>query len=290
MLIPLLALALASTADEPKKLLLVTHSGGFIHDSVGVAEDVLTTIGPKHGYTVTTYRFTGDPDKKVKYKESKDAPEKDVTALEKYSTEFRQRTGKMVGPENIGRINAETLKKFDAVLFFTTGNPLTKSETADLLAWVKAGGAFCGTHCATDTLYGEPSYGDMIGGYFRGHPPGVQKVVLKNEDPKHPAATFTNGTEYTDEIYVFHDKPYSRDKIRIIYSATGFNPGANLKRADQDYAISWCKAEGSGKVFYTSFGHKKDVWNDPAFQVHLIGGIDWATGRKPGDATPQGKK
>ena len=48
---------------------------------------------------------------------------------------------------------AETLKKFDCVLFFTTGNPLNDDEVKDLVAWVKAGGAVAGTHCGSDTLY-----------------------------------------------------------------------------------------------------------------------------------------
>jgi type 1 glutamine amidotransferase len=43
-------------------------------------------------------------------------------------------------------------------------------------------------------------------------------------------------------------------------------------------------------VFYTSFGHDHKVWRDARFQKHLFGGLDWAVGRKPGDAAPSGKK
>ena len=128
---------------KPKRLLLVTHSGGFVHDSVAFAEETLKEIGPKHGFDVTCYRFTGDPKREVGGK----------PWLEKYNEDFRKRTGVTVGPENIGRINKDTLKNFDVVLFFTTGSqrnkqsPLTDEELADLLAWVEAGGAFAGTHC-----------------------------------------------------------------------------------------------------------------------------------------------
>src|SRR5689334_19853683 len=59
--------ASTASADAPKKrLLLVTHSGGFIHGSVVEAEKVLKEIGPKYGLEVTCYRFTNDPDAKVK--------------------------------------------------------------------------------------------------------------------------------------------------------------------------------------------------------------------------------
>jgi uncharacterized protein len=290
-LVPIFTLSAAEPDTKPKKVLLVTHSGGFIHDSVGVAEEVLTALGVKEGFTVTTYRFTGDPAAKVKVKgKTKDDPETETNALEAYSKNFRSRTGKPVEPENCGRINKQMLKKFDCVFFFTTGDPVNKEELTDLLDWIKAGGAFVGTHCATDTLYSQPSYGDMIGGYFRTHPSGLQDVKLKFEDPKHPAAVgFTPDEIYKDEIYIFKDEPYSREKLHIILSAEGFMPKAT-PRKDSDYALAWCKDYGQGKVFYTAFGHQKQVWNDVKFQAHLIGGMKWAMGQAKGDATPTGKK
>jgi type 1 glutamine amidotransferase len=69
-----------------------------------------------------------------------------------------------------------------------------------------------------------------------------------------------------------------------------------------DYPIAWCKMYGQGRVFYTSLGHREDVW-DPdtpasfkrenskeisaAYQQHILGGIKWALGLAPGDAKPQ---
>jgi type 1 glutamine amidotransferase len=261
---------------QKKRLLLVTHSGGFIHKSVADAEQVLKEVGPKHGYEVTCWRYTGDP-----------------AGLEEYGEKFRKATGLTVEMENTGRVNKDTLKNFDAVLFFTTGDPVTKEELRDLTDWVKAGGAFAGTHCATDTLYKDTPYGELIGAYFKGHPPGLQDIKVKVEDPKHPAAAgFTNGMPYKDEMYVFRDEPYSRDKLHVILSIdpASFNPGKNLTRKDNDYAISWGREVGKGKVFYTSFGHAPEVWKDAkSFQPHLFGGLDWATGRKAGAAGPKTK-
>lgn len=297
----------ACAEDKKQRLLLVTHSGGFIHDSVGLAEDILKELGPKKGYEVTCWRFTGDPDAKVKMKvkDGDKTVEKEVSALEKYSTEFRARTGKAVEKENCGRINAKTLKDFDVVLFFTTGSGpkkgnigvMTEDELKDFTAWVKAGGAFAGAHCASDTMY-DSSYGELIGGYFKTHPPGLQDIVVKVEDANHPAATgLTDGLKYKDEIYVFTDAPYSREKLHIILSASEFFPKSKDKegketdlRADKDYAISWCREEGKGKVFYTALGHDKKVWKDEKFQAHLFGGLAWATNQAKGDASPTGKK
>lgn len=299
----------AATADDKpkKKLLLVTHSGGFIHNSVGTAEDVLKEQAPKYGYDLTCWRFTGDPDAKVKVKVKEKVDGKDVekeverTALEVYSDRYRQSVGRAVGKEHCGRVTADTLKGFDVVLFFTTGTgaagkrgdvgPLTADELKALTEWVRAGGAFAGTHCASDTLYGT-SYGELIGAYFKTHPPGLHTVKLKYDDPKHPAAVgFEDGQEYKDEIYIFTDEPYSRDKLHIIISCEkGSFKEAKDSRKDGDYAISWCKEEGKGKVFYTALGHDNKVWKDEKFQKHLFGGLAWVTGQAKGDATPTGKK
>ena len=60
------------------------------------------------------------------------------------------------------------------------------------------------------------------------------------------------------------------------------------------FPVSWCKPYGSGRVFYTSLGHREDVWDaDPgikdrknapeiskAYQAHVLGGIEWALGLK----------
>jgi type 1 glutamine amidotransferase len=276
-----------SAGDPPKRVLLVTHSGGFMHDSIGVAEEVLKKIGPKYGLEFTCYRFTGDPDAKVN----------GSTAFEVYAKKFRERTGLVLKREECGRVNAETLKKFDAVLFFTTGDvrnknhipPLTKDELQDLLTWVKNGGAFAGTHCATDTMY-VTAYGELVGGLFAGHP-WTQKIRLRVEDPKHPAAKgFLEKQEINDEMYQFGVLPYSRERLHIILSID--NTSIDTKkgnRKDQDYAVSWCQQFGKGRSFYTSLGHRKEVWRDERFQQHLMGGLRWALGLEKGDATPTGK-
>jgi type 1 glutamine amidotransferase len=299
----LLTLALAAglagpAAAENKKLLLITDSGGFIHDSVGLAEQVLKDIGPKHGFDVTCYRFTRDPDQKVKVKRKENGQDVEVetTVLAEYGERFRKTTGVPIEPENCGRVNADTLKKFDCVLFFTTGNPLTNDEVKDFVDWVKAGGAIAGTHCGTDTLYPNrdrpmnTAYGELIGAYFDGHP-WHQKIRVVNEDPHHPAGHgFKTGDEITDEIYQFRPEPYSRNKLHIILSVdNGSIDVKKGKRADKDYAISWCQDIDKGRSFYTSLGHRKEVWKDPRYQEHLVGGLRWAMKLDDGDATPSAK-
>jgi type 1 glutamine amidotransferase len=265
----------ADTATKAKKLLFVTDSGGFIHDSVGLAAQVLKDLGPSNGFEVTNWKYTRDTNDK---------------GFEKYCEQFRKTTGFPVEKEDCGHVNKDTLKNFDCVFFFTTGDPLTKDEAADLEEWVKAGGAFAGTHCATDTLYKTTSYGSLVGAYFDGHP-WHQKIKVKVEDPKHAAgAGFKTGDEITDEIYQFRDSPYSREKLHIILSVDNSSIDTSKgKRKDNDYAIAWCQEYGKGRSFYTSLGHRKEVWKDERFQKHLLGGLKWAMKEAEGDATPSAK-
>ena len=61
------------------------------------------------------------------------------------------------------------------------------------------------------------------------------------------------------------------------------------KRQDGDYAVSWCQEYGKGRSFYTSLGHKREVWKDSRFQEHLFSGIKWTLKLADGDATPSAK-
>jgi type 1 glutamine amidotransferase len=280
-----LTLALSADAADPqskKRLLLITDSGGFIHDSVGFAEQTLKKIGPDYGFEVECYRFTRDLT--------------NTKAFDEYAARFRKTTGLTVEKENCGRVNAETLKKFDAVLFFTTGNPLNQDEIRDLVTWVKAGGAIAGTHCGSDTLYPakdkpwNQAYGELIGAYFDGHP-WHQKIKLKVEDAEHAAGrSFKSGDEITDEIYQFRPEPYSRGKLHVVLSVDNASIDVSKgKRKDNDYAVAWCQDVEKGRSFYTSLGHRKEVWADKRFQDHLFGGLNWAVKRAPGSGAPSSK-
>ena len=59
----------AFAADSPKRVLLVTHAGGFMHDSLLTAEKTLKSIGAEHGLQVTCWRFTADPDARINFQQ-----------------------------------------------------------------------------------------------------------------------------------------------------------------------------------------------------------------------------
>ena len=108
---------------------------------------------------------------------------------------------------------------------------------------------------------------------------------MKVEDRTHPSTKHLEEQwVMNDEIYQF--KWYRRHPNHVLISLdTDAFDVSRGKRADKDYANSWCKDQGQGKMFYTALGHREDVWTNPLFQEHLISGIEWAV-NGPSLSTP----
>ena len=53
-----------------------------------------------------------------------------------------------------------------------------------------------------------------------------------------------------------------------------------------NYPMTWVKTYGEGRVFYTSMGHREDVWTNPKYQGLLIGGLNVVTGKTTAEVNP----
>ncbi len=177
-------------------------------------------------------------------------------------------------------LSARELAKYDALVFYTTGElPIDARQKQDLLDFVEGGKGFVGVHSATDTFYQWPAYGRMLGGYFDKHP-WHEEVTVKVEDREHPATRHLGERfDITDEIYQFKD--WSRDDVHVLLSLDPDSVDLTLPdvhRTDRDFALAWTRQQGQGRVFYTALGHRSEVWNDPRFQRLLVGGVLWSMG------------
>jgi type 1 glutamine amidotransferase len=178
-------------------------------------------------------------------------------------------------------ITGDLLKDYDAVMFFTTGElPMDPIQKNALMAFIKLGKGFIGIHCATDTFYKWPEYGEMIGAYFDGHP-WSQDVTIKVEDPYFPGMNrLGKSFVFKEEVYQY--KNWSRDKVHVLLSLDNKSVDISQgKRADKDYAMAWCKQWGKGRVLFNGMGHYPEAWNDPRFQNMILEGIRWAMGDLP---------
>jgi len=178
--------------------------------------------------------------------------------------------------EALGRLTAASVREHRVLLFFTTGElPIAPEVRQAMLQTVRDGGGFVGLHSATDTWYTVPEYQQLIGAVFDGHP-WHRSVRLLVEDPTHPATRHLGTAfEIADEIYQFRD--WSRERAHVLLRLDPRSVDvAQGKRADNDYALSWTRSYGRGRVFYTALGHEPAVWADPRFQAHVLGAIEWA--------------
>lgn len=221
-----------------RHVLYLTQSAGFKHGVLSVSAQLMQEFGPRLGGF-------------------------DVTHSEDAST-----------------ITRDNLARYHAVVFFTTGElPMNDDQRAALLEFVRGGKGFVGVHSATDTFYEWPDYGRLVGGYFDGHP-WHQPVTVKVEDSQHPATKgLPASLTLNDEIYQIRD--WSRASVHVLLSLdlASVDPAAQgVHRTDRDFALTWTRNEGRGRVFYTALGHEEGVWRDARFQQHLAAGIRWAMG------------
>jgi type 1 glutamine amidotransferase len=195
--------------------------------------------------------------------------------------------GRMFEPDQIGQ--------WDAFAFETTGD-LTKTGTDKqpamsakgeeaLYAAISGGKGFMGMHCATDTFGHHRGMGkndpfiQLIGGEFISHgPQQVAKLLVK--DHKFPGADGFGHHEFeiNDEWYSLINLA---DDMHVIYAqVTNGMKGWEYNRAN--FPQTWSRQHGKGRVFYTSMGHREDVWANAHYKNLLSGGLKFILGEAEG--------
>jgi hypothetical protein len=120
----------------------------------------------------------------------------------------------------------------------------------------------------------------MIGGEFAGHG-AQQEVTLTIADPNFPGAKAFGSDEFkiTDEWYAIKN---IADDLHVIYvQNTEGMQGPMYQRPN--YPETWARMHGKGRVFYTSMGHREDVWENVKYQQLLLNALLWATGQVEAD-------
>ena len=258
----------AFAADKPKrKILMFTKSAGFQHSAIkregeqlGFAEKTLTDLGKQHNFEVVA---------------TKD-----------------------------GSVFDSDLNQFDAFFFYTTGDltqkgtdghpPMSPAGKAKLIAAVAGGKGFLASHCGSDTFHSQGErreeqkpadydpYIAMLGGEVISHGP-QQKSRLLIKSPKFPGlAGLGESIELHDEWYSL--KNFGSDIEVILLQDTQGMTGEYYERPP--FPATWARNHEKGRVFYTSMGHREDVWTNPTFQQILLGGVAWAAGDVEHAITP----
>jgi type 1 glutamine amidotransferase len=246
--------AAAHAQDRPLRVLYLSQSVGFVHETVrrppgGLAPSELALQGMARDSGAFTVELTQDA--------------RDLTA--------------------------DRLADLDVLVFSTTGAlPIDRETWAAVLAWIESGrGGFVGVHSAADTQLdfhgGEAAYTAFLGGQFDGHPwTQGTPIRLANIEPSHPlAAMWADGTDYAEEIYQYSG--FDPGRIRVLQT---LDMSAGPRRRPYPVPVTWVRQIGQGRLFYTNLGHTPSTWDDPRFRRQIVEAIRWAGGRTEAPATP----
>ena len=260
----LAAILVSHTGAQPptpvvkkKKLLAIGVVDGFQHDSVSNGLATMWKIGHDTGL---------------------------------WDTYIRTDT-QLITKKKIPNGNAHNLDYFDAIYIYATGEwKLDDEQKASLLAFVHEDGkGIIGGHSAIDSNYKWPEYGEMMGAYFDQHPWNQFLAPVIVEDPNFPGMRdFPKTFTIMDEIY--QPKDFSREKVHVLARLDESkldlaNP--RVHRADKDFAVAWIKTYGKGRVFYTTFGHRDEVYDRADIQTLYREATKWAMRLTDADATPR---
>jgi type 1 glutamine amidotransferase len=263
--------------QKARNVLVLGRAAGYVHSSIPLAAKTVDALGEKTGAwkTVITY----------------DAADINTANLQKYDA---------------------------IILDSTTGcfldDPNDKAATdarrAALLAFIRGGKGIVGLHAASDSYHGTsctppapgagrgggpqandplwPEWNTIIGGYFKFHWNDPQLITVKIDDPKSPLTAMFHGQpfEIHDETYTFAQDSFSRKNVHVLTSVDydKMSPEDKAKepaqsaRTDHDYALSWIRREGQGRLFYEAHGHHERNYAVRPMLEHILAGIQYAIG------------
>jgi type 1 glutamine amidotransferase len=163
---------------KPARLLLITNTQGYRHESIPLLVALVERLGHDNGLWSTERADTDE----------------EVRAL----------------------TTAASLKRFDGIAFLNSSEDVPLADRAAFLAWVDAGGGLVGVHGAANTLQSWPEFVALLGGEFDYHRDQAT-VKVRVDDPGHPAtAGLESGFELHDEIYLY--KSFHRDRVHMLLS------------------------------------------------------------------------
>jgi hypothetical protein len=210
-------------------------------------------------------------------------------------------------PENIGRFDAIVMNNSSGPWITPTDEQMASGAFAklgadkivvekalrkSLLDYVEGGGGIMAYHFAIGANRQWPGFQELLGATFTGHP-WNEEVGIRVEEPGHPLVAAFGGKDFrlADEIYQY-GAPYDRAKVRVLLSldTNRTNMGVKwIERKDNDFALAWVKTHGKGRIFYTSFGHRTELYWNPQLLRFYLDAIQFACGDLDAPTAPRAR-
>jgi type 1 glutamine amidotransferase len=305
---------------EPKRVIVCTVTTGFRHPSIPIAEQTLQKLADEsHAYTIVD--FARQPEAQVPQKPNKPGdlkPDADDKAKARHDADMKKYDDAMAKwtaeddakvkdakakfdsemKASLAKLSPENLvaQKIDGVIFANTTGDLPLPDRDGFIKWIEDGHAFMGMHSASDTFHGYPKYLEMLGGEFETHHAQVPVDLIVADQASPATAGLPNPWDLKQEE-LYHIKRQDRSKVHMLLFMRHDPNDAQLAGF---FPVSWCREAGKGRVFYTSLGHREDLWSDDPnlrdrknpveiskeYQQHILGGIKWALGLAQGSDKP----
>jgi type 1 glutamine amidotransferase len=280
-----------ATPKQPRRVLVLARAAGFVHSSIPLAARTIEALGQKTGAWTTVITY--------------DAADINAENLKHYD----------------GIFLASTTGEF---LDDPADRAATTARRQALLDFVRSGKGLAGIHAATDSYHGAeapasgagggvvdggkplwPDFNRLIGGYFKFHWIYPTQIAVKIDDPDNPInAPFTSlhqasgvrlprNFSIVDEVYTFNQDSWSRANAHVLTSIDYAKMPAEVKaqeppgrRTDGDYALSYIRREGKGRVFVEVLGHDESIYKIPSMLAHILAGMQYALGDLQADDAP----
>jgi type 1 glutamine amidotransferase len=165
----------SASQGSPIRVMMLTATRGFRHDSIPAARDVMNAMASTSGeFTVTM---------------TEDVSAITASTLAGYDVLFFALT--------------------------TGELPFDSEQKAAILNFVSGGKGFLGVHSATDTLYDWPDYGRLVGAYFKEHPWTQSAIVLVEDQTHPSTVGLGDRFTLTEEFYTFRENPRPRVQVLL---------------------------------------------------------------------------
>jgi type 1 glutamine amidotransferase len=165
----------AGPRGVPIRVLMLTTTAGFRHDSIPTARQVMANLSASSG-------------------------EFSLAVTEDLST---------ISSSSLTAVDVIAFVLTSGEL------DLSNAQKAAIAEFVAGGRGFIGIHSASDTLYDWPDYGRLVGAYFKEHPWTQSAGVIVENTTHPATSGLGDRFSLLEEFYTFRDNPRGRVQVLL---------------------------------------------------------------------------
>ena len=243
----ILAATVSAQSAAPKRILYITHSAGFRHQSIPHSEEALQAIAAAS--------------RKLEITATEDVSLLNAAALRNFDAVMFYTTGELPISDQ---------QKQDLLEFVRGGKGFggLHSATDTFYKWPE---------------YAE-LIGGWFNGHPWTQPVKIAVADPSNPLVAHLAPSFELRDEIYQFRNFAKGRVrvlLKLDTSSVDMKARGINPGAT------EFPLAWVRPYGAGRVFYSALGHFDEVWDVPGIRTMLLESMLWITGQREAPATPR---